>query len=209
VDTDWRFVVSFDAERRERLTRFNTFSKVVDALMSSLTVNGGWICEATNLGPKNCWRPIASMTVSRDAFDAFFNSPGGYRAKFLESAESGQAANGTLLRLLEPSLSSAVLHDVGTDRLASDSIRSAFLANSAKIWPDESELDFVEATDDLAIGKWRIGCESVNAPSGVSLWAPEGTELLAIGAFIDPFGNEVVARRKVLRRFELHDCGFT
>ena len=27
--------------------------------------------------------------------------------------------------------------------------------------------------------------------------------------FIDEFGNEVVSRNKILRRFELRDCGFT
>jgi len=88
-------------------------------------------------------------------------------------------------------------------------VRIAFLANSAKIWPSEDELDFLNATVDLDIDDWRTGCETVNAPSGASLWAFEGQMLVAIGAFIDASGNEVVARRKILRRFELHECGFT
>ena|SRR5690242_15217329 len=186
-----------------------SFAQVVDAITMSVNIIGGWICEATNLGPRDCLRPIVGLIVSADTFDAFFNSANGYRAKFLERPEVGQAANGTLLRVLEPQLTMAVLNDCGSDRLSAERVRTSFLANSAKVWPDESELDFLQATHDLAIEKWQTGCEHVNAPQGANLWAPRGTALLAIGAFVDAFGNEVVARPKILRRFELHDCGFT
>jgi hypothetical protein len=205
---DWRFVPSFDSERLKRLIAYDNFDRVVEAMISSLQVRGGSICEATDLGQSNCWRPVVSLGISPTAFDAFFNSPGGYRAQFLASPETSQAANGTLLRVLEPRLSAAVIADCGTSRLSAESIRRAFLANSAKIWPTEEELNFVDATLDLDIDKWRSGCESVNAPAGVGLWAPVGTALVAMGAFIDPSGNEVVANRNILRRFELHDCGF-
>jgi len=207
--SDWKFVASFDPERRKRLAAFDSFEKVIAAVTGSLEVTGGWICPATDLGQNNCWRPSVHLVVSPSAFDAFFNSPGGYRAAFLGSPEAGQAANGALLRVLEPALSAAVLADCGSSRLSAEWIRNAFLANSAKIWPNEDVLNFVKATYDLDIEKWKTGCESVNAPSGAAFWAPQGTHLTAIGAFIDSSGNEIVARRKIRRRFELHDCGFT
>jgi hypothetical protein len=209
MGSTWKFASSFDARRRERLATFDTYAKVVEAVTRTTTVVGGWICEATDLGVKNCWRPSALLTVSSEAFDAFFNGPAGYRARYLESPEAGQAANGTLLSILEPGLTAAVLADYGRAQLSAEWIRCAFLANSAKIWPSEDELDFVEATPDLDIAQWQVDCETVNAPAGAALWAPEGTSLMAIGAFIDASGNEVVARKKILRRFELHDCGFT
>lgn len=204
----WRFAPTFDPVRRDRLAAVDSFAYVVRAILSSLSIAGGWVREATDLGSR-CLRPVVGFSVSSGAFDLYFNSAGGYRAKFLESPEAGQAANGELLQVLEPQLTAAVLSDCGSDQLSPQSVHSAFLANSAKVWPDESELDFLSATPDLAIAKWRSGFEHVNAPMGANLWAPEGTSLLAIGAFIDSFGNEVVSRKKILRRFELHDCGFT
>ena len=204
----WRFAAAFDPVRRDRLAAVDSFASVIRTLVNSLSVVGGWICEATDLG-SHCLRPVVSFTVSKEAFDVYFNSAVGYRAKFLESPEAGQAANGELLRVLEPQLTAAVLSDFGSAGLSQEWVRNAFLANSAKVWPDESELDFLEATADLAIAKWQSGCEHINAPLRANLWAPEGTSLLAIGAFIDSFGNEVVSRKKILRRFELHDCGFT
>jgi hypothetical protein len=134
VVEDWKFAASFDAKRRERLMETDSFATVVDLITASANVTAGWICGATDLGISGCWRPVAAVTVSREAFDAFFNSRGGYRAKFLESPEAGQTANGTLLRILEPRLSASVINDCG---------------------------------------------------------------------------NEIVPRSKVLRRFELHGCGFT
>lgn len=205
----WAFEPSFDPVRKSRLATYDTFTKVVEAVVASFEISGAWICEGIDLGPKNCWRPTVSLVVSPEAYDAFFNSPGGYRAEYLASPERGQAANGSLLAILEPKLSAATIADCGTDRLSPEWIRNAFLANSAKIWPDEDELDFTAVTLDLAIEEWRQRREQPNAPAGSGLWAPEGMRLMAFGAFIDPWGNEIVARSKIRRRFEIHECGFT
>jgi len=88
----WKFVASFDRERAQRLVAFDTFEKVLGVVTASLDIIGGWVCPAADLGHDNCWRPTVSFAVSPGAFDAFFNSPGGYRAQFLSSPESGQAA---------------------------------------------------------------------------------------------------------------------
>lgn len=205
----WRFRPNFDSVRKSQLIRFDTFASVIDALLSNLEIVGGWICEGNDLGPKGCWRPTASVIVSPEAFDAFFNSPVGYRAEYLASPERGQAANGTLLALLEPQLTAKTLTDCGKDRLSPEWIRNAYLANSSKIWIDETELDFTQATFDLDIETWKEKRDQPNAPSGAGLWAPQGTKLIVHGAFIDPWGNEVVARGKICRRFEIHGCGFT
>src|SRR5512139_595275 len=94
----WKFTESFDASRLERLNGVATFDDVVKAIQGSLEVIGGWVCLATDLGPGDCWRPIVAVEVESSAFDAFFNSPVGYRAQFLLSPERGQAANSVLLR---------------------------------------------------------------------------------------------------------------
>src|SRR5512139_3341086 len=155
MSSDWQFEHAFDAARAQRLAAFDKFAKVEAVIAASATVQGAWICEAASLGAKDCFRPSVSLAVSGEVFDAFFNSPGGYRAQYLSSPEDGQAANGRLLRVLEPRLTAAVLEDCGTERLSSASVRNAFLANSAKVWIAEHELDFLQMTRDLAVSAWN------------------------------------------------------
>jgi hypothetical protein len=146
--------------------------------------------------------------VTAEAFDAFFNSPGGYRAQYLIDPDNGQAGNNRLLRLLEPKLTNAVVQECGESRLTRELLKKTFLANSAKIWPNEDELNPTEATIDLAVERWQQGCDWV-MPKDAGLWAPEGSSLNVFGAFIDPYGNEIVSRKKILRRFDIHECGFS
>jgi hypothetical protein len=101
MENDWKFVPLCDSARRQRIEAFDTFDKVLQAVCAEIQIVAAWICEGTDLGPKNCWRPVVQLDVGRKTFDAFFNSPGGYRAQYLLSPEIGQAANGRLLRLLE------------------------------------------------------------------------------------------------------------
>jgi hypothetical protein len=209
VPNHWAFAPSFDPIRGGRLAAFDTFAKVAAAVIASSKIVGAKLCEASSLGAKDCWRPTVSVAVSPEAFDAFFNSPGGYRAQYLVGPEEGQAANGALIRALEPRLSEAVVEHCGSTKLSAEWIQNAFVANSAKIWPNEADLDFLDVTHDLAVDSWRNNRDLVNAPAGAGLWAPEGTQLTVFGAFMDPWGNEIVARNKIGRRFEIHACGFT
>lgn len=200
---------NFDGARRERLEKFDTFAKVMEIISERAHVVDGYLCEAKELGPSDCWRPVVVLSVEREAFDAFFNSPGGYRAQYLLDPDTGQAANNRLLRALEPYLTSAVAERCPEGRLGRGRIRDAFLANSAKIWPDEGELKVANATIDLAIALWKQPCEWIQFPMNGRLWAPEGTKLKAFGAFIDAWGNEVTSRKKIRRRFDIHECGFS
>jgi len=204
----WIFVPSFDRSRRERLEEFDRFDKLVEIIRGKAQIIDAYICEGKELGTRDCCRPAVSLTVKAGIFDVFFNSPGGYRAQYLRDPDRGQSANGQLLRALEPALTGAAVGRCGEDRLSREWIRNAFLANSAKIWPDEEALDFTEATIDLAIERWKQPCEWI-IPKHAGLWAPEGTRLKVFGAFIDPNGNEIVSRRKIRRRFDIHECGFS
>jgi len=204
----WAFESSFCPIRRAKLEAVVAFDDIIRNLLTLSEVAEAWVSEGTELGPKGCYRPSVRLNVPSDLFDAFFNSPRGYRALFLADPDDGQAANGKLLRALEPRLSAEVAERCGESRLSRASIRNAFLANSAKVWPDEESLDFREATEDIAIAQWRE-CDWITAPAGAGLWAPQGTKLKVFGAFIDPWGNEVVAHKKIRRRFDIHECGFT
>lgn len=205
----WTFVDDFCPTRRGRLEKFDTFDKVLQVVCETSEVVAAHMCEGKELGPNDCWRPVVVLTVEKEAFDAFFNSPGGYRAQYLADPDCGQAANNRLLRTLEPRLTNAVVERCSEERLGRGRISNAFLANSAKIWPDESELNVANATIDLDIDVWKQPCEWINFPKNARLWAPEGTRLKAFGAFIDKWGNEVTSRKKIRRRFDIHECGFS
>lgn len=210
AQTSWRFADTFDACRRSRAERYDTFEKVISYLRQNASVTGACICEATQLGVK-CSRPVVQLFVGEEGYDAFFNSPGGYRAQYLQSAARGLAANAALLDAFEPVLTAAVVADAGKDRLTLEDIRNSFFAASAKFWIDEAEEGFnvLDQSNDIDIAPWITGCEYVHAPIGIGAWAPRGEHLMAVGAFIDAFGNEVVAKRKIKRRFDIHHCGYS
>lgn len=129
----WRFAKGFDEVRRSQLMQFDSFTKITARVQANCSVLGAVICEGTELGAKGCLRPSVQLSVGAEAYDAFFNSPGGYRAQYLEGPDVGQAANNALISLLEPRLSEAVTEDCGESRLRRDWIQHSFLANSAKI----------------------------------------------------------------------------
>jgi hypothetical protein len=208
MTNNWKYMLNFDSARRARLEQFDTFDKVLGIVTATAQITGAWVCEGEDLGQSNCWRPVVALNVTAEAFDAFFNSPGGYRAQYLIDPDDGQAGNNRLLRLLEPKLTNAVAQECGESRLTRELLKKTFLANSAKIWPNEDELNPTEATIDLAVERWQQGCDWV-MPKDAGLWAPEGSSLNVFGAFIDPYGNEIVSRKKILRRFDIHECGFS
>ena len=205
----WVFAPDFDGSGRPGLDKFHSFDEIAESIRLNAQILDACVCEGEDLGPKDCWRPAVILTIDVELFDAFFNSQSGYRAQYLSSADCGQAANSELLRAMEPRLTDSVVARCGENRLSRECIGNAFLANSAKIWPDEEALDFTEATIDLAIGRWKQRCEWINAPAGAGLWAPKGTRLKVFGAFIDPWGNEIVSRKKILRRFDISERGFS
>jgi hypothetical protein len=205
----WAFSSNFDMVRRRKLEAYDAFEKVFELVCREAQVVRADVCEGKELGPQDCWRPMVVLDVGKDVFDAFFNSPGGYRAQYLSDPDRGQAANNRLLRALEPKLTNAVVERCGEQHLGRGRISSAFLANSAKVWPDEAELNVAKASVDLEIARWKQPCAWINFPRNARLWAPEGTKLTAFGAFLDHWGNEVVSRKKIRRRFDIYQCGFS
>jgi len=165
----WAFARAFDSARRERLEKFDDFDKVAEIICRRAQFAHAFVCEGNELGPQDCWRPVVMLDVGNEAFDAFFNSPGGYRAQYLSDPDSGQAANGRLLRALEPRLTDAVTKSCPENRLGPKRVGDAFLANSAKIWPDEKQLIVARATVDLAIDLWNQPCDWIQFPKNARL----------------------------------------
>lgn len=147
--------------------------------------------------------------VSSSTFDAFFNSRCGYRAQYLVDPECGQAANGIILAALREQLEAATERPTAPHEMESSAARASFRAVSAKIWLFEDEFDFGKPTEDLAVDTWKATAILGVKKAKWGLCAPRATTLEVKGAFLDPYGHEVVPADKIGRRFEIHTCGFS
>lgn len=109
------------------------------------------ICDGYNSGLVNYRRPVLAFEIASDTFDAFFNSPVGYRAQFLKEPNIGQAANGWLLgRFIGKLIQSAS----GRAEPCTRQIEISLIGASTKIWVHEDDFPFSDLTEDLAVTAW-------------------------------------------------------
>lgn len=202
----WKFAEHFPDERRARLESIRSFDEVVVFVardMRSVVVSS---CRGRDPGLTECVRPVFTVEVP-NSFDAFFNSPAGYRAQFLADADLGQAANSRLIHELLGELMNSIA-GTAAEELSGIDIKSSLLAASAKVWVHEDDFPFQRLTCDLAVEPWlKASSQYLKAKWG--LCAPQHAKMQIKGAFIDPWGNEVVPKGKIKRRFEIHDYGFS
>ena len=89
----WSFHPSLPLERREALLAWTSFENIVGALMFEASV-AAFVWDSFK-GPElpRCRRAEFLLHVPSYVYDAFFNSPAGYRAQFALSPQLGSAAN--------------------------------------------------------------------------------------------------------------------
>lgn len=204
----WKFVPEFDSARRERLSAFSDFSQVIALVQRSIKNIHLEPCHGRDPELQACVQPVFTLDVSEEAFDAFFNSPAGYRACYLQDANLGLAANLALVAAIVEQLL-GIARSLWIAELASIDVRASLLATSCKLWPHEDDLPFQSLTSDLAIEAWVEAEASGEEKAKWGLCAPRGTRLQVKGALLDVQGNEVVPRKKVLRRYEIQRLGFS
>lgn len=110
---------------------------------------------------KGCWRPEFTVEISGDAFDLFFNSPYGYRGRFLSDVTKGQTANELALKALSPRL----LQQLNEPSPALDQIGTALDSEFAKLWIDErvhSPTDPVLVVE-VRVPTWEAAARAVRA----------------------------------------------
>ena len=198
----------FAPERHARLMSVRRFSEVVSLIKSSITGIQVESCYGCDKELKECIQPIFSISISGEAFDAFHNSPAGYRGQYLRSPNLGLTANLELIAELENELVNAAVHAC-IPELQTISIRKSISASSCKVWVHESDFPFQCLTIDLAVATWAAAAAAGQEKAKWALCAPTGSRIQVKGALLDPTGNEVVPWKKILRRFEIHHLGFS
>ena len=198
----WQFADSVSPDRSERLTSLTGIDAVVAAVLSTAQVAGfEWEpFKADRL--RDCHRASFLLRVSEPAYDAFFNSPAGYRGQFARSIDLGESANRTLLSSLEPLL----LANPSSDQTALGSIVVRSLsAIDAKCWifEPEIELHMGRTEPEILFGAWQYATED-----GAGLLAPVGTCLEVKGGWLDGGGLERRDPFKSSRSKDIHDVGY-
>jgi hypothetical protein len=204
----WKFAPEFDPRRREELYNVPSFAEVISMLEGS--VHDVHVKAEPGREPElvECLQPVFTLSVSGSAFDAFFNSPNGYRGCYLQHVNLGVAANLDLVAALHDRLvdnaTRACIPELGSIDV-SDSLR----ATSCKAWIHEDDFPFQDVTKDLAVDAWLSAAASGAKKANWGLCAPKGSRIQIKGALLDPHGHEVVPRTKVLRRYEIQRFGFS
>lgn len=204
----WKFADSFSSARRLRLCSVTEYQEVVELVLDSAAEIRVYACRGRDDSLKHCVQPVFDVAVSDVAFDAFYNSSAGYRAQFLMNPVAGLVANVYLIEALFDKLI-AESDRVRVQGLEAISVSTSLKATSSKVWINEDDFPFHNLTCDLAVETWTSCASRDEQKAKWGLCAPTGTRIQIKGALLDPAGNEVVPRRKILRHHEIHRFGFS
>jgi len=204
----WEFDANFDAARRARLEQTSNYEDVIERIAADMTAVRWCITLGTAAGLEDCRRAEFTFDVCPETYDDFFNGPGGYRAQYLRDAEMGDAANRRLLSRVRERLLSLAGHDHGPHEMYEGDLWQSLEGISAKVWIDENRFPFENPPRDLAVGLWLASARLNIREARWGLHAPRGKTLQIKGAFLDTWGNEVVPRTKIGRRYQIQALGF-
>ncbi len=212
----WSFSKFVPEERRQRLTAVQSFDDVIARLIRG-TVDDFAVEPRQNPPCVGCSRAIFKLEVGTDDYDAFFNSPVGYRAQYCIDPSHGISENRRLIDALIPACLDFArgrepAHFPG--KLVSASLRGF----DAKIWINEEDLpDIDEVHVDYppwvkkarAASNGTLADQAARASALAGILAPIGAHLELKGAWVDSAGNECRDPAKANRASEIRDYGFT
>lgn len=200
--SDWQFTDTVLSARATRLRSWLSFDDIVSQLLTS-SIEGFWWEPFLSAELKGCHRASFTMKVSSTTYDAFFNSPVGYRAQYASSPTNGEAANRKLIDALGPLLLRA---SEGQTQVEPSRLMASLRAFEAKIWIVETEVEdqLSDSRPAIAYPPWEFDC-----PDGQGLRAPVGTMLEVKGGWLDSDGNECRNSRKVHRSLQIFKAGFS
>lgn len=200
VTVRWNFFDNVGPDRAARLLAWTHFDQILARLLHEPVASYDWE-QAYSANLPNCHRASFVLRVAPELYDAFFNSPAGYRGQYAASETIGETANRKILDALEASL----LNFVDTS-LASRpaNIVQSLRAKQAKVWIVETEVEEQLQADAPSIDypSWDF-----NTPNGQGLRAPLGTLLEVKGGWLDSRDNECLDPTKLHRSSFIHKTG--
>jgi hypothetical protein len=212
----WGFSAAVSEIRQRGLVAIADFAAVVARVVEGTVVR--FAVEPRQNPPcLGAYRAVFRLRVAGPAYDAFFNSPVGYRAQYSVGVEQGEQCNRELIAALTPqclAFAEGQAPSYFSDRL----IAASLGGQAAKIWIDETDLNGLEGTHitfqpwvakaaAATGGTWADMAARSKAESGIL--APVGAHLELKGAWIMPDGSECRDPAKEGRSREIHEYGFS
>jgi hypothetical protein len=197
----WHFSRSVSSARQAAMAAFASYQQVLVALQSCEVQYFTWE-SPRDTALSGCERACFRLRVPRSVYDAFFNSPVGYRAQFALDSNAGYEGNIKALDAIEPALTRfAQLRGQADNRIV-----WSWRAPDAKIWIDESEVQ-----EQLGLYDPQILYEPWQSQSedGAGLLAPLGELLEVKGAWVDATGHFRPNPKKSGRAGNIHSVGFS
>jgi hypothetical protein len=167
---------------------------------------------------RGCKRAAFLLSIDRHGYDAFFNSPIGYRAQYCLGLEIGKSANRQIIEALKPRLLAFAERRTAA-AFTLQKVGSSLDAVDAKIWIDESEpaafpsselqieIDYRPWVDRAKRADAFQEDDFIGAMRGVR--APYGTRLEVKGGWLDDSGFEKLDPSKSRRSEWIAINGFT
>ena len=199
----WTFHNTVPQARREELLKWPSFTNIVGRLMFEAQVQGFRWEHGDSSHLRNCRRSDFLLRVPQNLYDAFFNSPVGYRGQYAISPDIGILKNRELIDALSTKLIAFI---DGTDDVGA--VRASLGGSEAKVWIDEDEREVQEHgyddTPEIDFAVW-----AANSDTGIGLRAPLGERLVVLGGWLDRYGNERLNPAKSRRSEDIHETGFS
>ncbi|HEX5685255.1 MAG TPA: hypothetical protein VFY73_14625 [Ideonella sp.] len=204
----WQFAESMPQDRASNLLGWINFEEISKLVAAGEILRFTWEPFKTERWLKGCMRALFVLKVPPHVYDAFFNSPEGYRAQYARSVERGTAANRSLLTLAESRLLAheQVRQAVAAGEVEMEHLKGSLRALDAKLWivEDEATMRHVNAPgNEILYPVW--------AKSRIDKGqrAPQGTLLDIKGGWLDAAGHERRDDWKAYRSEDVHCTGWT
>jgi hypothetical protein len=209
----WKYSDAIAKQRQDRLFSFESFTVIADRIEQEMSI----LCyhvQGCDDDSKYA-RAVFCGRVCDELFDAFFNSPKGYRGSYFESPFHGLECNRYLMKKLFPRLSDwAAQNSPGYNAQFS---QDSLLAVSGKAWLAEIPMELCEfckgewshPTNDQAEiinGRWD---KSHHADAKYGRKAPQHSKIRLFGAFLSVRVDEFVPARKRDRHLQIYHVGWS
>jgi len=212
----WSFSEFVSEERKSKLLGLSSFDQVVESVVSASTIIAFQTEPFNNERLKGCHRASFLLSVDPVAYDAFFNSPSGYRAQFCLGQGFGEAANRRIIEALRTSLIEFARDKVDSE-FDLDCVMASLDGKQAKIWvlEDAETQAGLSLKVQIEYGPWVERAKKYDrcqedefSGSWRGVLAPVGTKLEVKGAWLK-HGCEVIDTVKERRSEQIKLNGYS
>ena len=209
--TLWNFTEHVPVERRQRLFAIKSFDEIIERIVH------GNVDYFTAEPWQTYTRAFFRICVNEPDYDAFFNSPNGYRAQYCFSAENGEKQNRKLIDAVTP-MCLEFYKGHAQREFPTEKVLASLRGVDAKAWITESDIPDVDEIH-INYGPWvakakaatkgSVADQAARAGASVGILAPVGTHIEIKGGWLTLQGNEWRDPKKTFRAQEIRDYGFT